>query len=58
MKFEVSEADLQNIMTFLDRVEMRGFKELQAMNKILNIFQSPLPSETKQIQDIKNNDLS
>jgi hypothetical protein len=47
MKFEFNEAQLNNLFVFLDRVEIKGLKEIQAMNEILNILHNPLKDESK-----------
>lgn len=45
MRFEFNEAQLNNLFVFLDRVEIKGLKEIQAMNEILNILHNPLKEE-------------
>ena len=47
MKFELNEVQLNNLLVFLDRVEIKGLKEIQAMNEILNILHNPLKDENK-----------
>lgn len=47
MKFEFNEVQLNNLFAFLDRVEIKGLKEIQAMNEILNILHNPLKDENK-----------
>ncbi|WP_339063548.1 hypothetical protein [Tepidibacillus marianensis] len=42
MKFEISENQINNIMTFLNRVPVTGFNEIAAMNEIAGIFQNPI----------------
>lgn len=36
MQIEISKEVLNNLLIFLDRVEIKGLKELQAMNQILD----------------------
>lgn len=38
-------AQVNNLMLFLDRVEVKGFTELQAMNEILSILNPPKVEE-------------
>lgn len=45
MKFEFNETQLNNLFVFLDRVEIKGLNEIQAMNEILNILHNPLKEE-------------
>jgi len=42
MKFEISEEVLHNLFVFLDRVEIKGLKELSAMNMILDTLNNPM----------------
>jgi len=39
---------VKNLMIFLDRVEIRGLKEIQAMNEILTALNQPI--EEKNIE--------
>lgn len=41
-KFEFNENQINNIMVFLNRVPVTGFKEIEAMNEIIRIFQNPI----------------
>lgn len=35
-QIELTDVQINNLMIFLDRVELKGFKEIQAMNEIVN----------------------
>ena len=39
MKIEFTQEQINNLFIFLDRVEIKGFKEIQALNEILALFQ-------------------
>lgn len=39
MKIVLTDEQINNLFIFLDRVEIKGFKELQAFNEILAVFQ-------------------
>ncbi|BAE47817.1 hypothetical protein G8S49_05880 [Clostridium botulinum C] len=41
-KYEINENVAHNLMLFLDRVELKGLKEIQAMNEIIDCFNSPI----------------
>ncbi|EDS77111.1 conserved hypothetical protein [Clostridium botulinum C str. Eklund] len=43
-KYEINENVAHNLMLFLDRVEIKGLKEIQAMNEIIDWFNSPIES--------------
>jgi hypothetical protein len=45
MKFEFNEQQLNNLFVFLDRVEIKGLREIQAINEILGILHNPLNDE-------------
>lgn len=45
MKFHINENVINNLMIFLDRVEIKGLKELTAMNEILNVLNNPIKEE-------------
>lgn len=36
----LTETQIQNLLAFLNRVEIKGFKEIQVMNEILHILQN------------------
>jgi hypothetical protein len=38
MKIEFTPQQLNNLFAFLDRVEIKGFNELQAMNELLAVL--------------------
>ena len=42
MKMEFTQQQLQNLMAFLDRVEIKGLKEIQAITEIIHILSSPI----------------
>lgn len=42
MKYELENDVINNILVFLDRVEIKGFNELKAMNKIVDALHSPI----------------
>ncbi|MFV9511799.1 hypothetical protein [Tepidibacillus sp. LV47] len=46
-KFEFNENQVNNIMVFLNRVPVTGFKEIEAMNEIIRIFQNPIIEQDK-----------
>lgn len=48
MKFEISKDVIHNLMLFLDRVDIKGLKEISAMNQILDILQKPLAEENNE----------
>lgn len=41
----LSDYQLQNLVTFLDRVEIKGFKEINCMNELLEKLQNPIDTE-------------
>jgi len=45
MKFELSEQVKNNILTFLDRVAFTSFKEVSAINEILQVLNNPIIEE-------------
>lgn len=47
MLFEFNEEQLNNLMVFLNRVEMKGFQELTAMNQILDVLQNSAKKDDK-----------
>lgn len=49
MQVEISKEVLNNLLIFLDRIEIKGLKEIQAMNQILDAL---TPKE--QVQEIKS----
>lgn len=38
MIIELTEQQINNLMIFLNRVEIKGFQEITAMNEIMNVF--------------------
>lgn len=40
-QFNLSDEVLNNLMVFLDRVDLKGLKEVNAMNQILHVFTHP-----------------
>lgn len=44
-QYELSEQVVNNIITFLDRVDVKGLKEVQAMSEILTALATPLKKE-------------
>lgn len=51
MKFEFTQEQLNNLMVFLDRAEMKGLKELQAMNEIINVLGNPIQEEAVSVEE-------
>jgi hypothetical protein len=49
MKYELSEQIINNILIFLDRCEVKGFKEINAMQEIINNLNSPI-NEVEEIE--------
>lgn len=47
LQVELTVEELNTILLFLDRVEIKGFKELNAMNQILAILQNPKKGNTE-----------
>lgn len=45
MKFELNDKVYKNLMIFLDRVELKGMKEVHAFNEILNALSRPIKEE-------------
>lgn len=46
LRFELNENQLNNLMTFLDRVNFKGLAEAQAMSELLIVFSNPIKDET------------
>jgi len=44
-KIILSDNQLANLFIFLDRVEIKGFKEVQAINELLSALNNPLNEE-------------
>ncbi|ALS22311.1 hypothetical protein [Paenibacillus naphthalenovorans] len=44
-KFEISDAVLNNIFLFLDRVKYEGLKENRALNEIMSVLTNPIKEE-------------
>jgi len=42
VKYEFNEQQICNILVFLDRTEIKGLKELQAMNEIIQVMNNPV----------------
>lgn len=38
MRITLDENQLKNLLTFLDRVQIKGFVEIQAMNELIQIM--------------------
>jgi hypothetical protein len=47
MKFEISEQVINNLLAFLDRIEYKGFKEIAAINEIMNVLNSTVKEENE-----------
>jgi hypothetical protein len=45
MKYEISTQQHQNLLIFLNRIEYKGFEEVQAINSIMNALNTPLIDE-------------
>lgn len=41
-KYEISEQIMNNILVFLDRVDYKGIKEIQAVNEVLQVLNNPI----------------
>lgn len=41
MKYELSNEVVNNLMVFLDRVQVKGFQEIQALQEVVNALQNP-----------------
>jgi len=56
MKFEINETILNNLLVFLDRVEIKGLQEIAMMNQILNVLQNPIGDFSKDypVKDSQN----
>jgi hypothetical protein len=50
MKFEFNESQLNNLIVFLDRTELKGIKEVQAFNEIMAVLNNPIKDEQSQEQ--------
>lgn len=48
MKIEMNETILSNLLVFLDRVEIKGLREVAVMNQILDVLQSPTEDHLSQ----------
>jgi len=48
MTYEINEQALNNLMIFLDRVNIQGLKEISAMNEILTILNNPENSKNNE----------
>ncbi|MBU7316150.1 hypothetical protein [Paenibacillus oleatilyticus] len=44
-KYEFSDNQIRNLLTFLNRAEIKGFHEIQAINDIVSILNNPLLPE-------------
>jgi len=42
MKIEITDQQYNNLMVFLDRVELKGFNEVQAFNEIIVALRNPI----------------
>lgn len=47
VRYEFTEEMVNNLFTLLDRVEIKGFKELQVMNNILDTLNNPILEDNK-----------
>ena len=47
MLINLSEEQIRNLMSFLDRVEIKGFKEIRAFSDIVQALQSPTKEKAK-----------
>jgi hypothetical protein len=45
MKITITEAMKSNLLIFLDRVEYKGLKEVQALNELLTALSNPEPDK-------------
>ncbi|WP_105618480.1 hypothetical protein [Vallitalea okinawensis] len=43
----LEEGDLKNLLIFLDKVDYRGFKEVEALNKIMYSIRTAEPVEAQ-----------
>lgn len=48
MKYELQEHQVNNLITFLDRCEIKGVKEVQAFQELINILNSPIQEEKEE----------
>lgn len=53
MKYEFSKDQINNLLIFLDRAEIKGFQELNAMNEIINILQHPVQEKVHPQPQVK-----
>ena len=44
-KYIIPDHVVSNVLAFLDRVEIKGLKEVQAVNEIVKTFNTPLAEE-------------
>lgn len=44
-QYMISDDDLNNLLTFLNRVDYKGFSEVQAINKIIECLKNPIVAE-------------
>ncbi|WP_158560866.1 hypothetical protein [Paenibacillus contaminans] len=51
IKYELTASHVNNLLIFLDRVEFKGIKELQAINEIMNVLTSPAGQANDQGDD-------
>ncbi|MEC0210241.1 hypothetical protein P4H70_14985 [Paenibacillus ehimensis] len=50
-KYEFSDTQISNLVAFLDRSEIKGFREIQAMNEIMHILNNPLLDEADETKE-------
>lgn len=47
INIEFTDIQLKNLLTFLDRVEIKGLQEINAINEILNVLTKPQSQDNK-----------
>lgn len=48
---ELSEEQISNLLVFLDRVEYKGLKEVQAVQDIMNSLLSPMDKQEPNVEE-------
>ena len=51
VKFEMTKEQLNNLITFLDRVDYKGFQEIGAVQEIMVALQNPTCEKENVIDD-------
>lgn len=46
--YKFNENQLNNLLIFLDRIEIKGLKEIQAINEILTVLYQPVEENTSE----------